>query len=90
MAEDKRLPLNGTKTHQLSRHAIAELKNIALDPVPRCAVNPGVANRLLREELVEQVSLPTPYPTHLKRGIKNCVHLKITEAGRQAIDGGNQ
>lgn len=82
------LPLNGSKTHPLSAHAIAELRNLLLAPEPCCGVNPGVANRLLREGLVETVGLPSPFKVH-KGG--NTAHLRITEAGRAVlakIDGG--
>ena len=75
-------PLNGEKTHPLSSHALAELKDIALHPVPSCAVNPGVANRLLRERLVMTVDLPSPYKTHKGRSI---AHLAITAAGRERV-----
>lgn len=79
-------PLNGTKTHPLSEHAIGELRDIAAAPVPRQAVNPGVANRLLREELVEQVQLPSPFKSHHGRhGKGTCIHLRITDAGREAL-----
>ena len=71
-------PLNGEKTHPLSEHALAELRDIAAAPVPSCAVNPGVINRLLRESLVEEVQLPSPFPTHKGR---NVAHLQITKAG---------
>lgn len=50
-----KLPLNGSKTHPPSEHALAELRDIARSPVPRLAVNPGVANRLEREDLVDVV-----------------------------------
>lgn len=76
------MPLNGTKTHPLSEHALAELQDIASAPVPRVAVNPGVANRLLSEALVEAVQLPNPFKAH-KGG--NCEHLRITDAGRAAL-----
>lgn len=72
-------PLNGEKTHPLSAHAIAELRDIDRRPVPRSAVNPGVANRLLREALVKTVMLPSPFKTH--KG-QNVAHLEITEAGK--------
>jgi len=75
------LPLNGTKTHALSEHARAELRVIADKPVPRQAVNPGVANRLLREALVESVMLPSPFKTHRGRSIE---HLRATDAGLAA------
>jgi hypothetical protein len=76
------LPLNGTKTHPLTAHALAELKDIAAKPVPRQAVNPGVANRLLRGELVESVMLPSPFRTHGGRTIE---HLRITDTGRGVV-----
>ncbi len=74
-------PLNGTKTHPLTAHALAELCDIANSPCPRQAVNPGVANRLFREELVESVMLPSPFATHAGKLLE---HLRITEAGRRA------
>lgn len=73
-----RLPLNGTKTHPLSAHAIAELRNIARSPEPCCGVNPGVKDRLTREDLVEIVQLLSPFKTHKGR---NVAHLRITPAG---------
>ena len=76
-------PLNGEKTHPLSEHAKAELANMQSGgPVPRVAVNPGVANRLLREALVEEAMLPSPFKTHNGRPI---AHLRITAAGRAAL-----
>jgi hypothetical protein len=74
-------PLNGTKTHPLSDHARNWLATIARAPVPRQDINPGVANRLLRGDLVEEVQLPSPY-----RSVKgNVAHLRITDAGRKEI-----
>jgi len=75
-----RKPLNGTKTHPLTAHALAELRDIASKPCPRQAVNPGVSDRLLREDLVEVVMLPSPFKTH---GGKLLEHLEITDAGRR-------
>lgn len=75
-------PLNGTKTHPLSTHALAELRDIAASPVPRQSVNPGVVNRLQREDLVESVDLPSPFKVHKGASIE---HLRITSAGLQAI-----
>lgn len=71
-------PLNGTKTHPLSAHAIADLCFLAVMPVPSSSLNPGVINRLLREELAEIVQLPSPFKTHAGRLIS---HLRITAAG---------
>lgn len=75
-------PLNGTRTRALSAHALDKLRSIARSPVPRCEVNPGVVNRLLREALVETVNLPSPFKTH--KGA-DAEHLRITDAGRAAI-----
>lgn len=76
------IPLNGTKTHPLSAHALAELKDIANSPVARQSVNPGVSNRLLREALVETVQMPSPFKTHKGANIE---HLRITDTGRARI-----
>jgi hypothetical protein len=74
-------PLNGTRTHPLSEHARAELRALVDAPIPCAGVNPGVANRLLREGLVEIVQLPSPFKTHRGRAID---HLRITDEGRAA------
>lgn len=76
------LPLNGTQTHPLTEHARAELLDIAAKPVPRQAVNPGVANRLLRECLVAEVMLRSPFKTHKGKSI---AHLRITADGRERL-----
>ena len=76
------LPLNGTKTHPLSDHAREELRNIAAKPVPSQAVNPGVANRLLRECLVSEVQIVSPFKLHKGRSI---AHLQITADGRAIV-----
>lgn len=75
-------PLNGEKTHPLTAHALAELRDLTRGPEPRQSINPGVVNRLLREALVESVDLPSPYPTHKRRLIE---HLRITDAGLAAL-----
>jgi hypothetical protein len=75
-------PLNGSKTHPLSAHALAELANIAEVPLPRAGINPGVINRLSREALVETVDLPSPFKTHKGRKVPHC---QITAAGRTAL-----
>lgn len=73
------MPLNGTKIHPLSEHALSVLGSIATDPKPCSQINPGVIRRLLDEGLAETVDLPSPYATHKGRSI---LHLKATEAGR--------
>lgn len=75
-------PLNGEKTHPLSERAISALRSIEKRSTPRLGLNPGIANRLLREALVESVRLPSPYKTH---GGKLIEHLAITSAGRAAL-----
>jgi hypothetical protein len=76
------LPLNGTKTHPLSDHARVKLQLIADCPIPRQSVNPGVANRLLREGLVISTMLPSPFKTHKGQKIE---HLRITEKGLNTL-----
>lgn len=71
-------PLNGTKTHPLSDHALFCLRCIAEYPRPKQDINPGVVNRLLRGELIEIVDLPSPFKTHNRRPIS---HARITELG---------
>jgi len=78
------VPLNGTKTHPLTKHAKTALATIATGPVPSQVFNPGVVNRLLRESLVEIVQLPSPYASHKGRLIS---HLKITASG---LERGNE
>jgi hypothetical protein len=58
------------------------LASIAKEPVPRNSINPGVADRLLRGDLVESVLLPSPYKLHKGTPI---AHLRITEAGRREV-----
>ena len=74
-------PLNGEKTHPLTSHAIAALVELSHGPKPRYELNPGVANRLLRGDLVETVLLPSPYKTHHGKRIE---HLRLTKAGHDA------
>jgi hypothetical protein len=79
-------PLNGEKTHPLTQHAIGVLRDIASKPIPRQSLNPGVANRLARENFVTQVQLPSPFKSHHGRhGKGTCVHLQITDRGRQVL-----
>jgi hypothetical protein len=75
-------PLNGTRTHPLSDFALAELRTLTDGPRPRVVFNPGVVNRLEREDLVEVVRLASPFSSH--RG-KLIDHLRITDAGRQRL-----
>ena len=75
-------PLNGEKTHPLSTHALSVLRQLAQEPMPTSALNPGVVSRLLCEDLVELAQLPSPYKAH--KG-DDCNHLRITDAGRRTI-----
>lgn len=80
MSEPKRLPLNGTKTHPLSAHAIGVLRRLARQSMFGCEINPGVRDRLWREGLAE--------PDEEGRGTRVWT---ITDAGRARlaeIDGG--
>lgn len=77
-------PLNGTKTHPLTKHAIEALQRLdAEGPLPRQVFTPGVANRLEREELVWNADLVSPYKTHKGKLIP---HLAIRHAGRQIVN----
>ncbi len=71
-------PLSGSKTHPLTPTSLEALRRLATKPLPRQELNPGVANRLLREALVESVDLPSPYATHKGRSIE---HLRASAAG---------
>lgn len=51
-------PLNGEKTHPLSRHALAAIERLRRGPVACRVFNPGVVNRLLREPNIELVWRP--------------------------------
>lgn len=75
-------PLNGTKTHPLTPASLGALRDVAAKPLPRQELNPGVANRLLREALVESIELPSPYATHKGRNIE---HLQVTAAGVERL-----
>lgn len=74
-------PLNGTKTHPLSRKALEALENIGREAQPRQEFNPGISDRLLRGGLVQIVWRESPYRTR-KGSIE---HLEITPAGQLLI-----
>lgn len=76
------LPLNGVKTHPLTPASLEALKDLARRPDARQNLNPGVSNRLLRENLVESVQLPSPFASHKGKLIE---HLQATEAGRTVL-----
>ena len=75
-------PLNGTKTHPLSKVAISALKFIRLHPSPRQSFNPGLVNRLEREELVETFQLQGAYKTVKGK----TAYLKITDKGLRTLE----
>lgn len=77
-----RAPLNGSKTHPLTPHALGVLADLAARPLPRQDINAGVVNRFEREGLVVEVELPSPFAAHKGRPIR---HLKISDAGRAAL-----
>lgn len=64
-----RRPLNGAKTHPLSDHAKGVLEVLAVKPLLKHLVNPGVRDRLYREDLADIVGK----------------ELVITDAGRQRV-----
>lgn len=76
------VPLNGTKTHPLTPHALKVLAKVAREPLPTQAINAGVVNRFHREGLTETVDLSSPYAIH--RG-GTCRHERITDAGRAVL-----
>lgn len=75
-------PLNGEKIHPLSDYAHGVLRMLALSPAPVCEVNPGVINRLLREDLARCGPHPSPFKVHKGKPIE---HLHITDAGRAVV-----
>jgi hypothetical protein len=79
----ERTSLNGGKTRPLSAFAIGVLEGIARTPQTAISINPGVVDRLKREDLVELVMLPSPYKSHAGG---DCWHLRITAKGMAALD----
>ena len=77
-----RAPLNGTKTHPLTEHGYAALAQLNVSSSPAQYFNPGVVNRLLREDLAELVRGPSPFKRNRGELID---YLAITDAGRQAL-----
>jgi hypothetical protein len=73
-------PLYGEKTHPLTSVAYAALERLSRGPEPQYRLNPGLRNRLLREDLVERFAQPISglYPGPVP-------HLRITDAGRAAL-----
>ena len=86
MSDSKSLN-GGTKMHPLSKHALAELKNLSKQPEPTNGINPGVVDRLERGGLAVVVQLPSPFKSHKGR---NCAHLQITQAGRDVLESGHE
>jgi hypothetical protein len=68
----KPLPFNGAKT-ELSAYSRSILSAIAKKPMPRQQISPGVATRLLHENLVQPVK------------IMSTEFLQITEAGKAML-----
>ncbi len=80
-----RKPLNGEKTRSLTYYAktvLWELQRFGVKP--RQEFNPGVVDRLLREDLVKVVERPSPYKKHKPGALIS--FLCITEAGIQQLD----
>lgn len=75
-------PNNGEKTHPLTKHALGVLRGLDGYPCPIQELNPGVSNRLLREDLITTEQRPSPYKTHNGKLITFAV---ITDAGRAAV-----
>lgn len=79
-----RKPLNGSKTRPLSQHAFDVLASLTAGPQPTQTINPGVIDRLLREDLIEIAQLPSPYVSHNGRPIS---HAKATAGGHMIVAG---
>ena len=70
-----RPPLNGSKTHPLTKHALGVLRQLRDHGAIRSfLVNPGVIDRLTREDLIE----------FFERGSDR--YIEITVAGRDRIN----
>lgn len=80
--ELEKKPNNGVRTHPLSEKALDVLDSLGRAPVPTAEINPGICDRLTREDLAEYVDLPSPYKVH--KGGKTA-HLQITDAGRKVL-----
>ena len=72
-----------TRLRPLSDRAIGVLKEIGKTPVARLLMNPGVSSRLLRDGLVEDVLLPSPFKSD--KG-KPRSHLRLTASGMQLLE----
>ncbi|MHB1702240.1 MAG: hypothetical protein ACYCSN_19320 [Acidobacteriaceae bacterium] len=59
----------------MTPHALGVLREIAQKPLVRLSVNPGVSAPLIRDGLVEDVWMPSPFKAHKGR---SCAHLQIT------------
>jgi hypothetical protein len=71
------------KPRPLSQHVVAELRELASGgPQPACGINPRVKDRLLNDRLAEATFLRSPFPADNGRNVQ---HLRITQAGRQAL-----
>jgi len=75
-------PLNGSKTHPLTEHAWLVLVRLQRDPLPTQEINPGVVNRLLREDFIEIQQRTSPYAVHQGAKIGTAV---ITKAGLELL-----
>lgn len=73
--DQRPLPLNGVKTHPLKPASISALRQLARGPVRAHTLNPGVRDRLWRENLAMPDS-------------RNYWH--ITDAGRSALKQGGE
>lgn len=69
------VPLNGTKTHPLSKHAIEVLERLSRGMIAAYRINPGVRNRLYREDLIRETI----------NNASSFAQIAITDAGRAAL-----
>lgn len=78
-----RAPLNGTRTHPLTDHAVEVMGTLKTRAVPAQEINPGVLNRLLREQLIDLIDKPSPYKTHRGQPIS---HARLSDMGFERLE----
>ena len=71
-----------SKLHPLTAHGWAALAALEGGPLVRSCMNTGVSDRLLRENLIDTIWLPSPYAKDKGKPIQ---HFRITDAGRERL-----
>ena len=70
-----------------SDHLLAQLRRLVSCDVPKSRFNAATAESMLRRGWAESVSLPSPYPSHVRAKAGKLVHLRLTAAGLAALKG---